>query len=98
MTATFSLLNACLGSDSLKRWDGEKHVGKVGLVGLEGISVGIAKNLSSINSRSDSNSYLQDRIKNFWLQEEVDKFTLPGLRGTTRIQSTIPFGETWFHQ
>jgi len=98
MTATFSLLNACLGSDSLKRWDGEKHVGKVGLVGLEGISVGIAKNLSSIMSRSDANSYLQDRIKNFWLQEEVDKFTLPGLRGTTRIQRTIPFGETWFHQ
>jgi hypothetical protein len=98
MTTTFSLLNACLGSDSLKKWDGEKHVGKVGLVGLEGISVGIAKNLCSIVGRLDSNSYLQDRIKSFWLQEEVNKFTLPGLRGTTRIQRTIPFGETWFHQ
>jgi Uncharacterized conserved protein len=98
MSTTFSLLNACLGSDALKRWDGEKHVGKVGLVGLEGISVGVAKNLASIVSRSDSSSYLQDRIKNFWLQDEVSRFTLPGLRGTTRIQRTVPFGETWFHQ
>jgi len=98
MHATFSLLDTCLGADSLKRWDGEKHVGKVGLVGLEGISVGIAKNLASIVSRSDSNAYLQDRIKSFWLQEEVSRFTLPGLRGTTRIQRTIPFGEAWFHQ
>jgi hypothetical protein len=98
MTTTFSLLNACLGSNSLKKWDGKKHSGKVGLVGLEGISVGIAKNLGSIVSRSDSISYLQDQIKSFWLQEEVNRFALPGLRGTTRIQRTIPFGESWFHQ
>lgn len=98
MTTTFSLLNTCMGSDSLKRWDGERHVGKVGLVGLEGISVGIAKNLATIVSRPDSNSYLHDRIKSFWLQDEVNRFTLPGLRGTTRIQRTIPFGEIWFHQ
>ena len=98
MISTFSLLNTCLGSDSLKRWDGERHVGKVGHVGLEGISVGIAKNLATIVNRPDLNSYLHDRIKSFWLQDEVDRFTLPGLRGTTRIQRTIPFGETWFHQ
>lgn len=97
MNHTFSLLNACLGSDSLKRWDGEKHVGKVGLVGLEGICVGIAKNLPLILSNSDMTMFIQDKTKRFWSQDEVSRFTSPGLRGTTRIQRTVPFGELWFH-
>ena len=96
MNETFSLLNTLLGPDSLKRWDGEKHVGKVGLVGLEAICVGIAKNLPMILSKADMSIFIQDKTKRFWAQDEVSRFTSPGLRGTTRIQRTVPFGELWF--
>ena len=98
MGRTFSILNGILGSDSLKRWDGEKHVGKVGLVGLEVICIGIARNLDAIQRRSDASHFLQDRIRGFWSQEEVNAFISPGLRGTSRIQRTVPFGERWFRQ
>jgi hypothetical protein len=97
MNKTFYFLHESLGSDSLKRWDGEKHVGKVGLVGLEAICVGIAKNLPEIVSESNISSFLQDKVKSFWSQDELNKFTSRGLRGTTRIQRTVPFGERWFH-
>lgn len=96
MQTTFALLNGCLGGDALKRWDGEKHVGKVGLVGLEAVAVGIAKNLSRISRESDVYAFLIDRVRRFWHQEELSSFTSPGLRGTTRIQRTVPFGEAWF--
>lgn len=98
MERIFKILNGILASDSLKRWDGEKHVGKVGLVGLEVICIGIARNLDAIQQRSDITRFLQDRIRGFWSQDEVNAFISPGLRGTSRIQRTVPFGESWFRR
>jgi hypothetical protein len=40
---TFALLNDVAGKDTLRRFEEGHHTGKVGLVGLEGIAVGVAK-------------------------------------------------------
>src|ERR1022692_1617208 len=39
ITRTFTLLEKVAGRDALRRFEGGKHIGKVGLVGLEGIAV-----------------------------------------------------------
>ena len=42
---TFHLLDAVAGKDALKRYENGHYTGKVGLVGLEAIAVGVARNM-----------------------------------------------------
>lgn len=93
---TFALLNAVAGNNALRRFENGHHTGKVGLVGLEGIAVGVAKNLNAILALSAPQNFVKDKIQQFWSQPQTASFTSPGLRGTTRIQRTVPFGEAWF--
>lgn len=96
MRQTFDLLNAVAGDGALRRFEAGRHSGKVGLVGLEGIAVGIAKNLDAIVALPNSEEFVRERIQSFWSNPETANFTSPGLRGTTRIQRTVPFGSQWF--
>ncbi|MDV6330117.1 DUF262 domain-containing protein [Asticcacaulis sp. 201] len=93
---TFAILDRTLGKDALRRFALGKPVGRVGLVGLEGIAVGIAKNLNAIVNLAAPDDFVKSRIHSFW--DEADKAGLnsPGLRGTTRLQRTVPLGERWF--
>ena len=93
---TFDLLKRAEGKNALRRFEDGHHIGKVGLVGLEGIAVGVAKNLRAILALENPQQFLKARIRKFWSQPETSTFTSPGLRGTTRIQRTVPFGEAWF--
>ncbi|WP_114389834.1 DUF262 domain-containing protein [Notoacmeibacter marinus] len=95
---TFTLLNDVAGTNALRRLDGGQHAGRVTLVGLECIAVGVAKNLDVILALGDASSkdFIKNKIETFWQQPEVATFTSPGLRGTVRIQRTVPFGEKWF--
>jgi hypothetical protein len=93
---TFALLNSVEGRDALRRFVDGYHIGKVGLVGLEGIAVGVAKNLDAILALPDPESFVRVKIRELWSQPETANLTSPGLRGTTRIQRTVPFGEGWF--
>jgi len=93
---TFALLHSVCGNDALRRFDDGHHGGKVGLVGLEGIAVGIAKNLDAILALGSPQDFVRQKIQDFWSQPQTANLTSPGLRGTTRIQRTVPFGEVWF--
>lgn len=95
---TFGLLHEVAGGDALKRFENGQHIGRVGLVGLEGIAVGIAKNLPEILAlgEQEARTFIKSKIEGFWSQANVATFTSPGLRGTVRIQRTVPFGEAWF--
>ena len=95
---TFQLLNDVAGGNAFRRYQNGAHSGKVGLVGLEGIAVGVAKNIDAILALGTqaSKDFLKEKMQTFWLQAESASFTSLGLRGTTRIQRTVPFGERWF--
>lgn len=95
---TFALLNSVAGKNTLRRYEDGQYVGKVGLVGLEAIAVGVAKNLNAILAAKSPQDFVRRKIERFWVQPETATFTSLGLRGTTRIQRTVPFGETWFHR
>jgi len=63
---------------------------------LEGIAVGIAKNIDAIEKLDDPNDFVREKIQNFWSQKKVSNFTSAGLNSSMRIRRTIPFGEEWF--
>jgi hypothetical protein len=93
---TFSLLDRAAGADALRRYENGRHSGKAGLVGLEGIAVGVATNLDLIRALPNPVEFVQSKIQGFWSQPITQTLTSPGLRGTTRIQRTVPFGQGWF--
>ena len=93
---TFQLLNQADGLNALRRFDGERHIGKIGLVALETIAVGVARNLKVILQHSDPAKFVRERSRAFWLDPNAAGFTSPGVRGTTRIQRTVPYGANWF--
>ncbi len=98
INSTFQLLDDVAGSDALRRFQNGTHIGKVGLVGLEGIAVGIAKNLNAILAlgADEAKRFVKGKMEAFWSQPQSANFTSPGMRGTLRIQRTVPFGESWF--
>lgn len=96
ITRTFDLLYQSAGRDALRKFDGNRHIGKIGLVALETIAVGVARNLDAILALADPAAYVRDRSQAFWASPESAAFTSPGVRGTTRIQRTVPFGTDWF--
>jgi hypothetical protein len=94
--ATFNLLNQAYGADALRRFQNGVPVGRVGLVALEGIAIGVARNIVSIQGKENPVEYVRQRIREFWQHPNVRNFFTSGLRGTIRIQRTVPFGTEWF--
>ena len=93
---TFRLLDQAGGRDILRRFDGQRYVGKIGLVALETIAVGVAKNLKSIVALPNAAEFVRRRSQAIWQDANAAGFTSPGVRGTTRIQRTVPYGANWF--
>lgn len=91
-------LNRILGKDALippaERAEG--IAARFSLRALEGIAVGIARNRQAILLLDDPDSFVRERVDGFWQQAEVVEMSATGLRGTVRLQRSIPFGERWF--
>jgi hypothetical protein len=64
---------------------------------LEGIAVGVARNKEGISALDDTDAFVRTRVEDFWRQQEVVEMSATGLRGTVRLQRSIPFGEAWFN-
>lgn len=70
--------------------------GRFSLRALEAIAVGIARNKRSIEALPAPKQFVSDKIAAFWHQPKVPEMSASGLRGTVRLQRTIPFGAQWF--
>jgi hypothetical protein len=64
---------------------------------LEGIAVGLARNKAAILARGDSEGFIRGRVADFWDQPEVREMSAAGLRGSVRLQRSVPFGSRWFN-
>lgn len=93
---TFDLLSTAFGSNTLRRMEQDKHQGRVSLAAFECIAVGVGKNIDEIEAKGDPIRFVQERVQQFWKRQELSSFFTPGLRGTVRIQRTIPFGTVVF--
>ena len=95
-TETFSLLKQSYGENALRRLEGDRHTGRVTLVAFECIAVGIGKSIAPIRALDDPVDFVKQKVASFWNQPEIENFLSRGMRGTTRIQRTVPFGANWF--
>ncbi|QPO12789.1 DUF262 domain-containing protein [Thalassospira sp. A40-3] len=64
---------------------------------LEAIAVGVSRNKGDIERQDNPVGFVRDKITAFWQRPEVNEMSAAGLRGTTRLQRTIPFGQAWFN-
>lgn len=94
--STFALLNSVYGEDSFRRQTNGKPTGRVSLAAFECIACGIGGNIETIQKKPNPEKYVHERIDEFWKYDELEQFFTPGLRGTVRLQRTIPFGMEWF--
>jgi hypothetical protein len=94
--STFGLLYSAFGGDALRRISNGSPSGRVGLAAFECIAIGISRNIKHINAKPSPNKFVKERVEEFWKSPDVEQFFIPGTRGTTRIQKTIPYGESWF--
>lgn len=94
---TFGILRNLGGTDALRRLQNDVPVGRIGLAAFETIAVGIARNYATLHVLPNPEKTLEDAISRFWKSPEIEKFFAAGLRGTVRIQRTIPFGTNWFN-
>jgi hypothetical protein len=94
-----SKLYRVLGNDALIPPDerAEGIAARFSLRALEGVVVGIARNRQAISDLHDPDAFIAGRVADFWQQREVAEMSAAGLRGTVRLQRSIPFGERWFN-
>ena len=93
---TFDLLKNSYGDNALRRFVNGAPSGRVGLVALECIAVGVARNLTAIQAKSEPVEFVRRRISEFWQSPNLPQFFSAGLRGTARLQRTVRFGMDWF--
>ena len=87
------------GNDALL--PAERRVNGIGdkrfsLRALEVIAVGLARNKRAIERRTNVDDFVRERIAAFWMNPVAAELSRAGMRGTARIQKSIPFSETWF--
>jgi len=97
-TETFNYLDQAFGANALRRLENGNFTGRVGLAAFESIAVGIARNIDNIRGKTNPVEYVRQRIETYWQSPDIQNFFISGLRGTTRLQRTIPFGTQWFAQ
>ncbi|HEY3624387.1 MAG TPA: DUF262 domain-containing protein, partial [Roseiarcus sp.] len=59
--------------------------------------VRVARNRAAIMVHANPDQFVKDKIESFWRQPQVADMSASGLRGTVRLQRTIPFGAKWFN-
>ena len=52
---------------------------------------------AAIVTLKDPDSFIADRVVRFWQESDVAEMSGAGLRGTVRLQRSVPFGEQWFN-
>lgn len=95
---TLDILHEACGAKALIPSENapEGIAGRFSLRALEAIAVGIARNRAAISAQPAPKQFVLNKIEEFWNQPEVPEMSASGLRGTVRLQRTIPFGAQWF--
>lgn len=96
---TFQFLNAALGSNAFKRWNGNAFLGKFLLSVFEVMATGVSKNLVALTAMDDAarNTFIEDKAKGLWGNPDFTANSGAGVRGTTRLAKLLPLAADWLN-
>lgn len=87
----FNLLDASLGTDAFKRWNGTEFSGKFLMSVYESLGCGLSHHLEEIEAMDDSKEFILGKAKALWSEKTFNKYSGAGIRGTTRLDKLLPF-------
>ena len=93
---TFSLLADAQGDKAFKRWDGVSFTGKFLMSVFEVIGTGVATHIESIKKLPNPAQFVVLRSKELWENENFNRHSGAGVRGTTRLSHLIPLAKEFF--
>ncbi|MBU2167641.1 MAG: DUF262 domain-containing protein [Alphaproteobacteria bacterium] len=88
---TFNLIDEALGAQAFQRWDGQAFKGKFLMSVYEVIATGVSQNIDAIEALgADAKGFLVERSKGLWSNEQFNRNSGAGVRGTTRLSKLLP--------
>jgi len=95
---TFGLLDAIMGPDSFKRWDGNAFGGKFLMSVFEVVALGVSRNLIAIEAMNlaDRQTFVRDKCQGLWAYPQFLQYSGAGVRGTTRLANLLPLALDYF--
>tara|TARA_R110002072_G_scaffold302603_1_gene486680 strand:+ start:140990 stop:142093 length:1104 start_codon:yes stop_codon:yes gene_type:complete len=87
----FSLLDAALGTNAFKRWNGTEFSGKFLMSVYESLGCGLSHHLEEIEAMNNSEEFILEKAKALWSESTFNKYSGAGIRGTTRLDKLLPF-------
>lgn len=94
----FDTLRESVGAQVFKRWDGMQHSGKFLISAFDAIAYGVATNAGAIRQMdaAQRTAWLVQKVRALWSEPTFQTNSGMGVRGTTRLTSLLPFGQTYF--
>ncbi len=94
--ATFDVLDAAVGDDAFRRWDGDKQrfLGPFSISAYEAITSGVAATHESWNERSHGE--LEQRIQDMWNDPEFRDKSGVGMNARKRLPLLVSYGRRFF--
>lgn len=95
---TFDILNASMGANAFKRWDGQAFGGKFLMSVYEVVSLGVSKNIDVIDgiAPNDRVKFITAKCRSLWAEPVFLQNSGAGVRGTTRLANLLPMAEAYF--
>lgn len=95
---TFMLLNRSMGNQAFRRWDGTRFTGKFLMSVYEVIATGLSKNLSTLDSlsQSEQDKFIKEKAQKLWSNQTFNGNSGAGTRGTTRLANLLPMADVFF--
>jgi hypothetical protein len=90
---TFKLLNASMGEDAFRKWDGRRFTGGFSISAFEGVALGVGYN---IDKPEFDSSNIVDKVKALWSDPDFKQWTGTGKPAGSRIPRSIAVGRKHF--
>lgn len=91
---TFSLLNAALGEDSFRRWDGKRHLGPFSISSYEFVTSGVGHNLTRWKAADPDE--LKVRVRSVWSDADFKGASGTGVSPRRRVPRLVNLARQYF--
>lgn len=95
---TFTWLQEALGQNAFKRWNGNEFSGKFTMAAFEVVAVGVSKNIPALTDLTpvERSAFIVRRVQDLWGNENFQRNSGAGVRGTTRLSNLLTMGPDFF--